>query len=146
MSVCGGVTILLSGIGCGSGGEVTAGATVTVYVSAPLCAGAKDELGRRGGSADAVRVRVACLEDAQRGGRLDLATTGANARRATEDSTAVGLAARPGREAAFARPILTEAGIALITSRSGARAIDKVLADLTSRGDSSPREAVAKAQ
>jgi len=79
------------------------------------------------------------------GGKLDLATTGANARRATEDSTAVGFVEQPGPEAGFSRPILEEAGIALITSSSGAKAMATILVDLESRGDKAPREAVSEA-
>jgi hypothetical protein len=93
-----------------------------------------------------VRVRVDCLKDAEgAGGKLDLATTGANARRATEDSTAIGFVEAPGREASFTRPILEEAGIALLTSSSGAKAMTTILDTLESRGDKSPREAVSEA-
>jgi hypothetical protein len=138
--------VLAAVAGCGSGSEVADGAAVTVYASAPLCAGAKGELARQGETAGSVRVRVACLKDAERGGRLDLATTGANARRATEDSTTVGYVEPPGPEASFSRPILEEAGIAVITARSGANAMARILGALESRGEMTPREAVEKAQ
>ena len=49
-----------------------------------------------GGRAGELRVRLVCLADAEAGGRLDLATVGANARRATEDSSAVGYIEAPG--------------------------------------------------
>lgn len=144
LSTAAALTAVLAAAGCG-GGEVAEGATVTLYVSAPLCKAARKELARRGGRAGSVRVRASCLEEAESGGHLNLARTGANARRVSEDATAVGLVAPPGRETAFAQPILSEAGIALITSRSGAETVDRVLADLESRGEGSPREAVAKA-
>ena len=129
--------------GCGEGSGVGEGATVSVYVSAPLCAGAKQELARHGAQAGSVRVRVVCVKDAEeRGGRLDLSTAGANARRATEDSTTVGYIEAPGPEASFTRPILDEAQIALFTDRSGADAMATVLDALASRAGEAPREAV----
>jgi branched-chain amino acid transport system substrate-binding protein len=147
LSVLGGVTVLflaIAGSGCGSGSGVSDGATVSVYVSAPLCAGAKRELVRRGAEAGPARVRASCLKDAEgSGGRLDLATAGANARRATEDSSTVAFVETPGPEASFTRPILDEAEIALITSNSGAKAMSRILNALDSRSsDESPREAV----
>jgi hypothetical protein len=138
--------VLMAGAGCGSGGEIADGTAVTVYAGAPLCAGAKGELARRGDMAGSVRVRLACLKDAQQGGRLNLARTGANARRATEDSTSVAYVVPPGREATFSRPILEEAQIAVITSNSGAKAMATILAALDSRGEMTPREAVEKAK
>ena len=130
--------------GCGEGSGVSEGATVNVYVSASLCADAKQELVRHGAEANGVRVRVLCLKDAEEsGGRLDLATAGANARRATEDSTTVGFIEPPGPEASFTRPILDEAEIALVTVSSGAHAMAAILAALDSRSsDESPRESV----
>jgi hypothetical protein len=143
LSVLGGVTILFAIAGCGSGSGVGEGATVSVYVSAPLCSRAKQELVRHGAHAGSVRVRVLCLKDAESGGRVDLATAGANARRATEDSTTVGFVEAPGPEASFTRPILDEAEIALITSSSGAHAMATILAALDSRNsDEPPRESV----
>ena len=144
MSVLAGGAVLLSIASCGSGSGVSDGATVSVYASAPLCAEAKAELVRHGAEANGVRVRVLCLKDAEEsGGRVDLATAGANARRATEDSTTVGFIEPPGREAGFTRPILDEAAIALIVDRSGADAMATVLAALDSRAsDESPRESV----
>jgi hypothetical protein len=78
-----------------------------------------------------------------RGRRLDLAATGANARRAVEDSTAVGYLEAPGAAIRFTRPILDEAQIALIVGGSGGRGMATVLDALRSRADAeSPREAV----
>ncbi|HSK49204.1 MAG TPA: hypothetical protein VK889_01780, partial [Solirubrobacterales bacterium] len=97
--------------GCGETG-VSAGATVSVYVAAPLCAGAERGLEDAGEEAGDVRVRAVCLEPTESKGRLDLAIIGANARQATEDSTSVGYLEPPGRPVRFSLPILEEAGIA----------------------------------
>jgi hypothetical protein len=132
----------LTATACGESSGVAEGATVSVYVSAPLCAGAKEELASRGRRAGSVRVRVACLRAAETAGRLDLARIGAGARRATEDSAAVGYVEPPGREAAFSRPILEEAAIGLIVDRSGAHAMAAIHSALESRGEMTPREAV----
>lgn len=68
---------------------------------------------------------------------------GADARRATEDSTAVAFLAAPGREDTFTEPILEEAEIALVADRSGAAAMAEVLKRLEARSSGeSPREAV----
>jgi hypothetical protein len=129
--------------GCGGGSGVEEGATVSVYAGAAVCPGAKDELGRAGDEVGSVRVRVVCTEPVQAGGRLDLAVAGANARRAVEDSTAVGYLEAPGPAIPFTRPILDEAQVALIVAGSGARGMATVLDALRVRGDAeSPREAV----
>jgi hypothetical protein len=144
LSVWAGVAGLLAIAGCGSGSGVGEGASVSVYVSAPLCAEAKEELLRRGAQAGDVSVRVGCLKQAESArGRVDLAAAGADARRATQDSTTVGFVEPPGREAGFARPILEEADVSLILSSSGAKAMRTIIRDLESRGDESPREAVS---
>jgi hypothetical protein len=104
-------------------------------VIAPLCVGAKRELARevaRAGSvavgASDVRVRAVCLPSARSGGRLSLATVGANARRATEDSTSVAYLEPPDRAAnRFSDPILESAGIAWIASNSGKTAMAHLL-------------------
>ena len=98
--------------GCGEESGVADGATVTAYVAAPLCGEAKLELEREGARAGEVRVRLFCLETTGGAGGVDLATVGENARRASEDSTAVGYLEAPGRAARFATPILETAGIA----------------------------------
>ena len=104
-------------------------AVVTAYVAAPLCAEAQ------GGQAGEVRVRVVCLAPAERSGRLDLAQVGANARRATEDSTAIAYVERQGPAARFSEPIVDSAGIAWIKGSSGARAMQRVL-DAVEKSDS----------
>jgi hypothetical protein len=90
-----------------------------------------------------VKVQVVCLIDAEeKGGRLDLARAGAEARRATQDSTTVAFLEVPGREVRYTRPILEEAGIAVLVGSSGTEAIAEVLDALDERGEKSPREAV----
>jgi hypothetical protein len=144
LSVLAGGAILLIVAGCGSGSGVGDGATVSVYASAPLCAETKRELERRGDEAGSVRVQAVCLPDAvSKGGMLDLARAGADARRATQDSTTVAFVEEPGREATFSAPILEEAEIALIEDRSGAHAMRSITTSLESRAsDESPRESV----
>ena len=134
---------LLAIAGCGSGSEVGEGAKVAVYVSQPLCAEAREDLARKHGEAGGAKVQVVCIADAAEKGRLDLARAGAEARRATQDSTTVAFVERPGREVEFTRPILDEAGIAVLVGDSGAKAIGEVVGALDERGEKSPREAVA---
>ena len=104
------VVLLAVLAGCGEASGVEEGATVTAYVAAPLCAEAKQELERRGAKAGELRVRVFCLEvtapqEGPAGRRgIDLATVGANARRATEDSTAVGYLEAAGAPRPFLPP------------------------------------------
>lgn len=131
--------------GCGEGEGVAAGATVRAYVGAPLCAGAKRELARTGGKAGDVRVQAVCLADAEEGGRLDLATIGVDARRATEDSTAIAFLEAPGPSNRFAQPIVEEAGIAWTTGSSGAKAMRQILHAVAEAGSSSLRDSVREA-
>ncbi len=141
---------LVGMVGCGEGGGVASGAAVSVYVGAPLCAGAKRELARAGGRAGDLRVRAVCLPEARAGAegrdRLSLAVLGANARRATEDSTAVGYL-EPSDPAAtrFSRPILESAGIAWIDSDSGAAAMHRLLGSIEDADTTSLRESVRRA-
>jgi len=114
--------------GCGESEGVSSGATVSAYVAGPLCAGAKRELARHGGEAGDVHVRAICLPSAESAQKLDLAAIGANARRATEDSTAVGYIGEPTRAASrFSEPILETAGIAQLSQISGTAAMSKLL-------------------
>ena len=104
------------------------GATVVAYVEASLCSAAKKELTRQGGEAGDIRVRAVCLPSPHKDGKLDLATVGANARRATEDSTAVAfLEALDSRASRFTRPILETAEIPWIASSSGQKAMVQLL-------------------
>lgn len=113
--------------GCG-GSEVASDATVIAYVEASLCPGAKRELRSQGGRAGELRVRAVCLPSPHQAKRLDLATLGANARQATEDSTAVAYLEAPNPKAArFTHPILETAEIPWIADSSGAAAMSKLL-------------------
>lgn len=135
--------LLLALAGCGGGEGASEGATVTAYADAPLCAGAKQELRSHGGEAGDLHVRVACLPRSRNGRSLDLATLGANARRATEDSTTVGyLEASDPRAARFTRPILESASIAWISRSSGKAAMTKLLQAIEDADTGSLRESV----
>jgi len=144
---------LLVGAGCGEGGGAARGATVHVYVAAPLCPGAERELAKKGGGAGGLRVRAICLPDVEadgesRGGRvgkLKLSLIGANARRATEDSSAVGYVGEPTAAATrFSAPILEAADIPQLSQTPGAAAMAELLQALdTASGKSgSLRQAV----
>jgi hypothetical protein len=136
--------LLLLAVGCGAEEGVGAEATVSVYVAAPLCAEAKRELTREGGRAGDIRVRAICLPRVESKHKLDLATIGANARRATEDSTTVGYIGEATRAASgFSEPILESAGVAQLADISGAAAMRKLLSAVAEAGDSgSLRESV----
>jgi branched-chain amino acid transport system substrate-binding protein len=117
---------------------------VSVYIAAPLCAGAERELARDGGRAGEVRVRAVCLASAESAQKLNLARVGVNARRATEDATTIGYIGEPTRAATrFSEPILESAGIAQLSESSGATAMSKLLKAVDEAGDSgSLRESV----
>lgn len=97
------------------------------YVVSPLCAGAEAELRGQGGHAGDVRVEAVCLPSVESEGRLQLATVGANARRATEDSTSVAFLEPSGKADAFTHPILETAEIPWIESSSGKSAMAQLL-------------------
>ena len=127
--------------GCGEGGAAS-GATVSVYVAAPLCTAARQELAKEGGEAGDLEVHVTCLPPVEGKGGADLATAGADARRATEDSTAVAYLEAPGPAAKFGQSIVESADIAWIETGSVEAAMRRVLRALEGRGSSSPRGAV----
>ncbi len=113
--------------GCGSGG-VSKDAAVTAYVEAPLCAAAKQELAKHGGRAGDLRVRAICLPGPREAKKLNLATLGASARRATEDSTSVAYLEAPDPSASrFVHPILETAEIPWISNSSGKAAMSRLL-------------------
>ncbi len=118
------------------------GATVTAYVAAPLCGEAKRELEGEGARAGDLRVRIFCL--AREGGpkRLDLAAVGANARRATEDSTTVAYIHPPGPATRFSNPILEAPEIPTITTSSGKTGMAELLTAIESADPNSLRESV----
>lgn len=91
-----------------------------------------------------MRVRVVCLPSAESSQGLDLARIGANARRATEDSTTIAYIGESTRAASrFSEPILESAGIAQLSEVSGSAAMRKLLQAVAEAGDSgSLRESV----
>lgn len=129
------------GSGCGEGGAA-GGATVSVYVAAPLCREARQVLQREGGRAGDLRVRAVCLPPTETGGHVDLARTGANARRATEDSTAVAYLEATGPGTKFSQTIVESATLAWLETNSGTTATHHVLRALKEAGSSSPRDSV----
>jgi hypothetical protein len=115
-------------VGCGEGAGVAEDATVTAYVVEPLCADAKLELGRARGRVGELRVEAVCLPNPRSPRKLDLATIGANSRRATEDSTSVAYLEAfdpPGNR--FSEPILEAAEITGIYRSSGQKAMASLL-------------------
>jgi hypothetical protein len=134
------LTVVALGTGCGEGG-VGGGATVAVYVAAPLCKEALGALQKAGGEADDLKVEALCLAPVESGGGVDLAVAGVNARRASEDSSSVAYLDTPGRGAKFSQSIVEAANIAWLKTSSGATAIRRVLKALEERGSSSPRDA-----
>lgn len=143
--------------GCGEEGAA-AGATVRIYVSAPLhgaeaaagrrlCAGARDEAKRSAGRVGDLKLEVVCLDATGEGGRWTLARVGANARRATEDSTAVAYVGEPDpRAREQSRPIVAAAEIAELGGLSGAEAVARVVAAIGDGDKSEPRQDVFKAE
>ena len=137
--------------GCGEEGAAE-GATVRVYISAPL-QGPEGEAGRRlcveareqagqGKGGEGHEVRVVCL-DASEGGDWTLAQVGANARRATEDSAAVAYVGEPEPAARKqSRPIVEAAGIAELGGLSGREAVARVVKAMEEGEASQPRNAV----
>jgi hypothetical protein len=142
--ICAAVALSALGTGCGEGGAAS-GATVSVYVAAPLCAGAQRQLGRDSGTVEDLHVRAVCLPATESGSHLNLAQIGANARRATEDSTTVAYLEASGPGARFSKPILESADIAWASSNFGAIGMRRVLEALANGGTSSPRSTVAEA-
>lgn len=142
--------------GCGEGGAEQ-GARVTVYVSAPmsgpelkagrqLCGGARAEAARKG-EVEGLRLGVVCLDATEGEGRWTLAQVGANARRATEDSTTVAYVGEPDpRARKQSRPIVDAAGIAELGGMPGAEAVADVIAAIEEGDATEPRQAVFQAE
>jgi hypothetical protein len=144
-ATAGGV-LLIGFAGCGESEGVAEGATVTAYVEASLCSGAKQQLATERGHAGDIRVRAVCLPSPDQGRNLDLATVGANARQATQDSTTVGfLEAQDPSASRFTHPILESASIAWITSSSGKAAMAQLLQAIEAADPGSLRESVQEA-
>lgn len=138
--------------GCGEG-EAESGATVNVYVSAPL-RGAEAEAGRRlcdeareqagqGKGEDELKLRVVCLDTSESGRGWTLAKVGSNARRATEDSSAIAYVGEPDPQARRqSRPILDAAEMAQLGGISGREAIAQITAAIREGDEAEPRQAV----
>jgi len=140
-----GMSLLLmaAALGCGQSAGVSKGATVSVYAAAPLCAEAERELARHEERAGDVRVRVSCLPSAESSRKLILARIGANARQATEDSSAIAYIGEPTRAASrFSETILEEAGIAQLPETPGAVAMRKLLRAVDEAGKGNLRQSV----
>jgi hypothetical protein len=151
--------VLLAGTllaGCGEGGAAS-GATVRLYVSAPLrgpdaaagrhlCDGARERAAQEEGDEE-LDLRVVCLDAAGGDGGWTLARVGANARRAAEDSTAIAYLGEPDpRARRQSRPIVAAAGIAEISDLSGEEAVARVIAAIDEGDASDPRQAVFEAE
>jgi hypothetical protein len=137
---------VIAAAGCGAGEGVAKDAVVTAYVEAPLCASARQELKRHGGRAGDLRVQAICLPSPHEARKLDLATLGANARRATEDSTTVAYLEAPDpRASRFTHPILATAEIPWISASSGNAAMSRLLELVESTGSGSLRESLRDA-
>lgn len=135
--------LLMGASGCGGGGGVSSDAVVTAYVEAPLCAAAKQELAKHGGRAGDLRVKAICLPSPHGAKKLSLATLGANARRATEDSTSVAYLEAPDPSASrFVHPILETAQVPWISASSGSAAMSRLLTLIPNADSGSLRESL----
>ena len=143
--VLGAAGMVLWSVGCGGEG-VTAGATVRVYVGADLCPAAQQSLAAANGEAGDVKLQAVCLAPAAGGangrGHLDLAAIGANARRATQDSSTIAFVESRGPANRFARTIVEEAGIAYVIASSGEDAVQRILDAVEEAGSGSLRDEV----
>lgn len=97
-----------------------------------------------GNKAGELRVRVVCLPAVEGDGRLDLAQIGANARRATQDSSAVGYIGEPTNAATrFSSTILEAAELAQLPGPNGATSMTKLLKAIAEAPDgTNPRQPV----
>ena len=135
--------LLVGAAGCGGGGGVSSDAVVTAYVEAPLCAAAKQELAQHDGRAGDLRVQAVCLPSPRKAKKLSLATLGANARRATEDSTSVAyLEALDPEASRFVHPILETAEVPWISAKSGSAAMSRLLNLIADADSGSLRESL----
>jgi hypothetical protein len=144
-AAAGALAVLLGAV-AGCGGGDASGATVSVYVAAPLCEAARADLAKHGAVAGNFRVAARCLAPTERaGGGVDLATTGSNSRRATEDTSAIATLEAPGPGNKFSHAILESAGIPLVTSSTGVAGMRQIVAAVESAGSSAVRESVREA-
>ena len=115
-------------------------------MEASLCSEAKRQLATERGRTGDIRVKAVCLPSPVKVGKLDLATLGANARKATQDSTTVGYLEAPNPMASrFTRPILESASIAWISSSSGKAAMSQLLRAIEAADSGALRESVQEA-
>ena len=131
------LVLLVAGVaGCGEEEGVADGASVTAYVEQPLCDKGAYVAVVQNESGDGIGLKFVCLPSARGAGlsqgvgggrQVDLATAGANARRATEDATAVVYIAPddPG-VGRFTHPILEAAGIGWLTAETRREAIGRL--------------------
>ncbi len=83
-------------------------------------------------------MRLVCVSDSEYGRAWTLAAVGANARRATEDSTTVAYVAdRDPTAAKYSRSILDEAGITQLSGQPGAASMHQLLTAIEGAGSSS---------
>jgi len=116
---------------------------VTVYVEPPVCATTQyEKVVAEGG----FEVRFVCLPRPRGSAGVDLATAGANARRASEDSSTVGYL-QPVDPAVtrFTQPILESAGIGWIAADSAHNGVARMLTLLDEADPSSVRADVREA-
>lgn len=130
-------------LGCGESSGVAEDAVVTAYVEASLCSDAKQELAKHDGRARDLRVQAICLASPRQAKKLSLATLGANARKATEDSTSVAYLEAPDPEASrFVHPILETAEVPWISASSGAAAMSRLLTLIPEANSGSLRQSL----
>jgi hypothetical protein len=112
--------------GCGDEEGVAEGAIVRVYVEQPLCATANYE--KVEGGNGAFEIRFVCLSRSGGDNQVDLAKAGANARRATEDSSTVAYL-QPDEPALtrFTQPILEAAGIGWVAANTPHDGVSRLL-------------------
>jgi branched-chain amino acid transport system substrate-binding protein len=129
--------LAVAAAGCGAEEGVGGGAVATVYAAAGACHQAQRALKNEGGRVGDLRVRVVCVPSTERHGHFDLAQIGANARRASEDSTTIAyIGELEPRATHFSETILREVGIAQLPEMSGSKAMHKLL-DALRRADTS---------
>jgi hypothetical protein len=138
------VAAMIGAAGCGGSG-VAEGATVRVYLGVDLCADAQWELAGPVGESSNLEIEALCVRPAESGGHLSLATIGANARRATEDSAAIAFVESRGPANRFARTIVEEAGIAYVVDDSGSSAAKRIVKAVEEAGSGSLRDGVRDA-
>jgi len=161
------VLVAVVASGCGAAVESEEGATLTVYVSAPLSGkkaqegraavrGAKGALARADGRAGPWRLRAVYMDDTGGGETWTLAQVGANARRASEDSAAIAYVGDlDPRATRFSLPITSEAELLRIGYRPdegvvpaayGREAVKLLIAAIREAGgEGADRAAVAEA-